>query len=102
MTAESDTVLDIMRRDARHAEAYCIQHGVIDGNPHHMAEQSRLAQGIVREAIVALELASRLCKDVLPHFNWGASALSAYDIQQLNTTPRSIEQALRSIKGALP
>ena len=46
-------VLAVMDRDARHAEAYWIAHGVIDGNPHQMVQESTASRAAVAELIAA-------------------------------------------------
>jgi hypothetical protein len=51
----------------------------------------------VEQLIAAATAAKRLLDQVLPHFNWGASALSADDIHQLNTVPRRLTTALNDL-----
>ena len=50
----------------------------------------------VREAeLLALKMADRLCKEALPKFNWGASALDANAIKLLNEVPGLISAAIQ-------
>lgn len=42
----------------------------------------------------ALLLADRMCKEALPKFNWGDSALDANAIDLLNRAPTAIARAL--------
>lgn len=43
----------------------------------------------------ALRAAQRLCREALPKFDWGKSALDANAIQLLNTVPKQIDEALK-------
>lgn len=55
-----------------------------------------------REVKLALIKADRLCKEALPKFNWGASALDANAIEILNETPALIADALASLNQEEP
>lgn len=62
-----------------------------------IANRERLA---TREIVRALERADRLCKEALPKFNWGASALDANAIALLNEVPIEIRAALPATRTA--
>lgn len=57
---------------------------------------SAVTLGMLREAVSALQLADRLCKEALPKFNWAASALDANAIDLLNRAPAAIEKVIES------
>ena len=48
--------------------------------------------------LLALKMADRLCKEALPKFNWGASALDANAIKLLNEVPGLISAAISAGK----
>lgn len=47
--------------------------------------------------LLALIRADRLCKEALPKFNWGASALDANAIALLNEVPGEIRKVLKEM-----
>ena len=47
--------------------------------------------------LLALKMADRLCKEALPKFNWGASALDANAIKLLNEVPGLISAAIQGM-----
>ena len=49
-----------------------------------------------QELLAALKLAEKLCKEALPKFNWGASALDANAISILNNVPAAISAAIKN------
>lgn len=48
----------------------------------------------------AFEAAERICKDALPKFDWGKSALDAKAIQALNEGMLTIEQTRRALNSS--
>ncbi len=48
----------------------------------------------------AVSIAHRLCREALPKFNWGASALDSNAITLLNRAPSVIEDALIELERA--
>lgn len=56
----------------------------------------RLLDNQPSETVAALLAARDLCREALPKFNWGASALDANAIKLLNEVPSQIENALRA------
>jgi hypothetical protein len=53
----------------------------------------------VEQLRAALRRADRLCREALPQFNWGASALRADAIRLLNEVPGEIRAALTASEG---
>ncbi len=53
----------------------------------------------LRILVSALERADRLCREALPRFNWGASALDANAITLLNEVPNEIRAALKEVRS---
>ncbi len=57
-----------------------------------------IQQGTV-ELLKALDAAEELCKNALPKFNWGKSALDAEAIRLLNEVPGQIRAAIAKATG---
>lgn len=61
-------------------------------------EHSRLIAA-APELLAALRDAQRLCKEALPRFNWGGSALDNNAIRLLNEVPARIDAAIAKAEG---
>jgi hypothetical protein len=53
-------------------------------------------------ALGALLRVREMIVDVLPHFNWGASCLSAHDIHILNEVPFAVYDAIEKLTKDSP
>ena len=65
-----------------------------------LSANSDRARAAVSELVEAAKLMQRLNDEVLPKFNWGASALDANAIGLLNTAPTALRAALSAFGGA--
>lgn len=52
----------------------------------------------IKQLIAAAQLTQRMCREALPKFNWGASALDANAIDLLNRAPGALDAALAKVK----
>ncbi len=69
--------LDVLHRDAEHANAYRIVYGVIDSTPQELASQSERAIAAFAELLAAARNAANKCK-ACPEIDALQDAIAAF------------------------
>jgi hypothetical protein len=71
------------------------------GDYEELEETYEALEAAAKIAREALTLAQGIMRGVVPKFNWGAAALDAAAIAQLNETPIQIDHALNKLREVL-